>query len=275
VVLVFDNTESLQENGDFWHWLELQLVGPLLAGDRVKLIFAGRIPQPWRRFEVRQALTLLPLRPLDLEVASNALIVDVLSEYNQDMGPEEQRSAARLVNDLAFGHPHLSEKIAAYIASRWPPADLSAFRVEICREVVKPFIENVFFANVAPPWNKWLWLMSVLDWFDTTILPAYLKRLTPDEVMEKPDYYFIQEIGRLRVEKRILWREERGDCMHGLIGEIVERCLKILEPESYYKANIAAAETFKAIAEQFEDDPDIRKQYESQADFYAQRADKA
>ena len=271
VTLIFDNTEILQENGDFWRWLELHLVGPLLASN-VRMIFAGRIPQPWRRFEVRQALTPLPLKPLKLKTASNALIVDVLMRHNPSLSEDAQQQAVQLVNDLAFGHPHLSEEIAVYIAPRWPAEDLTQFRVEICKNVVRPFIQTVFFAEIEAPWHEWLWSMSVLEWFDTTILPKYLERLTPQKVRGKPDYYFIQAIGRLRVQKRILWREERGDCMHGVIGEIVEQCLKVLEPERYRQANIAAAETFEDIAAQFDDDPGIQAQYEEQANMYRARA---
>lgn len=275
VVLIFDNTEKLQENGDFWHWMERHFVGPLLAGGDVKMIFAGRIPPPWRRFEVRQSLTRLPLRPLDLEGASDALVLDVLTTYNPALDVEAQQSAVKMVNALAFGHPRLSEEIAVYLAPRWPPEDAEAFRVEVCRNVVKPFIEEIFFADVEKPWKEWLWWMSVLDWFDTTILPAYLRRVTPKKVEGKPDYFFIQEIGRLRVEKRVLWREERGDCMHGVIGEIVEQCLKTLNPERYQRANTAAAETFEGIAAQFDDDPGIKSQYEDQARIYRGRAENA
>lgn len=274
-LLVFDNSEALQEEGEFWRWLELNLVGPLLSATNLYLIFVGRIPPPWRRFEVRQALTVLPLKPLDLEAAGNALILDVLSQFNESLDPEAQQEAATLVNDLAFGHPLLSEKVAAYVAPRWPPDDLEAFQVEVCRDVVKPFIQETFFANIESPWDEWLWSMSVLDWFDTTILPTYLAQLDPEKVEEKSDFYFIQEISRLRVEKRILWQEERGDCMHGVIGDIVEQCLEILEPERYRCANIAAAKTFETIAEQFNDDPFIQDQYKDQAELYRQRAEKA
>ncbi len=274
VVLIFDNTEALQEKGSFWRWLELHLIGPLLGGDS-QVIFAGRIPQPWRRYEIRQALTALPLSPLNLETASNELIFDVLSQANPSLDVEGRRAAVTLINDLAFGHPGLSEKIASYVAPRWPPADLEAFQVEVCKEIVKPFIQETFFADVAPPWDDWLWYLSVLDWFDTTILPSYLKQLTPQKVEDKPDYYFIQEISHLRVKKQILWREERGDCMHGVIGKIVEQCLKILEPERYRRANNAAAETFADIAAQFEDAPDIQAQYNRQVNTYRKRARKA
>jgi len=271
VMLIFDNTEALQENGQFWRWLELHVVGPLLASD-VHLIFAGRIPQPWRRYEIRQALTRLPLEPLNLQTASDALIRDVLTQHNRMLADEKQRAAVQLVNELALGHPRLSEEIAAYVAPRWPPNDPETFQVEICREVIKPFIQKVFFADVEPPWDKWLWFISVLDWFDTTILPQYLERLDPEKVKGTPDYYFIQEIGRLRVEKGILWRKPQGDSMHGLIGEIVKQCLRILEPDRYRDATIAAAKTFEDIAGQFEDDTEFQSQYAEQAKRYLQQS---
>jgi len=269
--LFFDHTEIFHDSNGFWRWLELRFIRPLLASD-VHLIFAGRIPQPWRRYEIRQALTILPLEPLDLRTASDALIRDVLTQYNRTLADGEQRAAVQLVNELSLGHPRLSEEIAAYVAPRWPPNDLETFQVEICREVIKPFIQKVFFADVEPPWDEWLWFLSVLDWFDTTILPQYLERLDPVRVTDKPDYYFVQEIGRLRVKKRILWRKPQGDSMHGLIGKIVKQCLRILEPDQYRDATIVAAETFEDIAGQFEDDTEFQSQYAEQAKRYRHRA---
>jgi hypothetical protein len=270
VFLMFDNTEALQDNRDFWRWLERHIVGPLVVEGLVKLIFAGRIPPPWRRIEIRRALDLLQLASLQSKEARDALIREVLTQEGSALDEHFLDQSTNLVNKFAFGHPRLSEKIAEYIATHRPESFDTAFQQQVCREVIKPFINKVFFAGIESPWTEWLWPMSVLDWFDTTILQAYLGRLFPKDVKNKPDYYFIQEIGNLRMNQRVLWREAQGDCLYGVIGDIIAQCLKTLDPDEYKRAQQAAQSTFQAIATQFEDDPEAQQEYKAQARAYAE-----
>ncbi|MFW5703128.1 MAG: AAA family ATPase, partial [Candidatus Dojkabacteria bacterium] len=55
VYLMFDTTEVLQENTEFWEWMQKYIVEPLVVEGEVKQIFAGRVPAPLRRGEVGNA----------------------------------------------------------------------------------------------------------------------------------------------------------------------------------------------------------------------------
>jgi hypothetical protein len=276
VVLMFDTTEVLQEDMDFWSWIEEHLASPLIIRGQTRLIFAGRVPAPWRRLEVRRALKLLPLDPLPVRDASRDLIQEVLQQENADLKTEEDLSQALdLILELSFGHPLLSEKLASYVAPRWPPESaLSVLKLELCEKIVQPFVEEYLFKGIAPPWKEMLWWISVLDWFDATILQRYFEYVQPNMIKGKPDYFFVQGITRLRIRNTVVWREERGDRLHGVILDIVRHCFKIRKPEDFSDACQAAAEMFKALADEFDTDSLEAEQYLQEAENYRRQARK-
>ena len=273
VVLMFDTTEALQENMEFWRWMEANLIGPLAVEGSVRQVFAGRVPAPWRRVEVRRALKLLSLAPLSAEDAAKDLVREVLHQENPDLESDESvEQAIDLVLELSFGHPLLSERLAAYVAPRWSASSpVTTFRLKLCQQVVKPFVEEQFFKDIESPWGELLWWISALDWFDATILQRYLGRVDPKLIEGRLDYYFIQSLTRLRIQNTVVWREERGDRLHGVIGDIVRRCFEVMDWDRYRRACQAAAETFEALASEFPDESPETEQYRQEAESYRRR----
>jgi hypothetical protein len=273
VVLMFDTTEVLQENMEFWRWMEASLIGPLIVDSQVQQIFAGRVPAPWRRVEVRRAVKLLPLGPLPRHDAARALVQEVLQDQNPALaGSEAIEQAINLALTFSFGHPLLSERLAAYIAQHWPPVSLQDFKRDLCQQRVKPFIEDSWLKSVEAPWDEILWLVSVLDWFDPTILRWYLERIAPELVEGRLDYFFIQGISRLRLQHTVVWREERGDRLHGVIGDIMRLCFQVIDGDRYRRACEAAADTLDALAAEFLPEDAEAQQYRLEAAAYRRRA---
>jgi len=274
VVLMFDTTEALQKEMDFWRWMEEHLVGPLAVEGLVRQIFAGRVPAPWRRIEVRRVLELLPLDPLPPEDAAQNLVREVLQAQNPSLEDEKNVvEAVGLVLEFSFGHPLLSEELATKVASLWPASSSGTFRRELCEQVVKSFVERTLFEDVEDLWKEILWWASVLDWFDATVLQRYLRRVAPALIEDKPDFFFIQGITRLRIHNTVVWREEHGDRLHGVIGDIVRHCLAVMDPERYRYACRMAAETFEALAQEFPDGDQDAQQYYQEAEMYRQRVE--
>ncbi|HDQ72381.1 MAG TPA: hypothetical protein ENN19_09825 [Chloroflexi bacterium] len=275
VLLLCDTTEVLQENMDFWRWMEAHVVGPLVVEGRVQQVFAGRVPVPWRRVEVRRALKLMPLTPLSATGAARDLIREVLIQENSDLEAQESLDELlELILTLSFGHPLLSKELASFMALRWPtersPADVQRM---LCQRVVQPIVKERFFKNVSAPWDEILRLASVLNWFDATILQRYLQRVAPTLIEDRSDYFFIQGITRLRIQNTVVWREERGDRLHGVIGDIVRHCFQVTEPEAYRQACLAAAETFAALADEIPGESPEAEPYYQEAESYRQRAE--
>jgi hypothetical protein len=275
VVLMFDTTEVLQEDMDFWRWMEANLVVPLAVDGQVRQIFAGRVPVPWRKVEVRRALQLLPLGPLAPEEAAKGLIRQVLQTQNP--GLEDRKNtddAIGLVLGFSFGHPLLSEKLAVEVAPCWPTSSLGALGPKLCEQVIKPFIEQNLFEGVEYPWDEILWWASVLEWFDVTVLRRYLGRVAPALIEGKPDFFFIQGITRLRIRNAVVWSETRGDRLYGVFADILRRCMEVSTPEAYRRACRAAAETFETLAGEFPEEHQEFRQYRQEAESYRQRVER-
>ncbi|MCD6327174.1 hypothetical protein J7M28_06435, partial [bacterium] len=109
--------------------------------------------------------------------------------------------------------------------------------------------------------------------FDVTILQRYLKQVEPNLVKGQPDYFFIQGITRLRIRHTVVWREASGNRLHGVIKDIVRHCQKILYPDRYRRACLAAAETFKAMADEFPEGSPEAEPYRQEVETYSQRAE--
>lgn len=271
VYLMFDTTETLQNDVEFWDWVHLYIAEPLVIERKVRQVYAGRVPVPWRRFELRRTVRLLTLGPITPVDASRALTEQVLRKNNPTLETKDLHLAVDTVLEFSFGHPLLSETLAAYIADRWPSTlPLLQFKKELCIQAVAPFISQHLFHDIPAPWDRGLWWASVLDWFDPTILQQYLKKVMP-ELKDKPDYFFIREVAFLRMQNTVIWQERRGDRLHGLIQDIVRQCFKTMDVKEYRRACLAAVETFEAIAKEFNAEDSYRKQFEDEAAIYRQR----
>ncbi len=267
VYLIFDTTELLQEEMEFWEWIQKYIVEPLVVEGNVKQIFAGRVPAPLRRGEVGNARKLLHLGPITPAEKVGDLMWNALKQANPslDVSPEQRKRVTKLILRFSFGHPKLTEQISEYIAQHWPAQVTQATEQEICEQVIQPFIDNVLFEGIDAIWKDILWWASILDSFSADILRQYLERAAPELIQNKDDYFFLEGIGDLKTRKTVIWRAGIGESLHGLIREITQRCLKTLYPKNYQKACQAAGDTFKAIAEEFAEEPIYAKQYQEMA----------
>lgn len=281
--LFFDTTEALQDDILFWRWLEAHLVGPLVFESYTRLVFAGRIPVPFSRIEVRRALQLLHLLPLSTSAdqeatgdqgdaaAGRTLVREIIMRHNSSMTIETLNEAIDLVLEFSFGHPLLSEQVAVAVSGQMleEHGQLPRLRNILACEVVKPFIEDRLFKAIKEPWKRILELASVLNWFDPVILMRYLRRADPALVEGRQDDFFLRGVTQLRQQHTVVWRGAHGDTLHGVIAPIVRRCLEVAEPERYRQACAAAAETFREFAQ--EELPVASPEYElylEQADLY-------
>lgn len=272
VYLMLDTTESLQEDVGFWRWAEKNLIGPLAIEDEVRQVLAGRVPAPWRRYEVRHALQLLPLDPLPKEDAAKQLIYDVLLLNSPQLSPQFALQAVPILLDLSFGHPLLSEELAADAASRLPAAlqNQDEFRRILSEQVVYRFIDDFLFKDVDSKWCQVLRWASVLDSFDAPMLHRYVGRLD-DQLAEKPVLFFIRGVAEMRIQHALVWHEEQGYVVHGILQDVLRRNHEILDPEHYRQACQAAAEVYEEIAHDLAELPEARL-YREQAKKYRARA---
>jgi hypothetical protein len=274
VYLLFDTTETIQKDMVFWQWLEDWCVGPLAVDGSAHLIFAGRVPVPWRRFEIRRIAQLRRLEPLPTLQYVPALVQDTVAAESPQLAVDDllPRMAA-VISDLAAGHPELTIALARDAVHVWPEARSMSdqeLRTTLCRRTVEPFINAILFEGIDDKWREILWWASVLNWFDLTTLPAYLREVEPS--LHEDDYFFLQGVNRLRLQHTVVWRERQGDQLHGVIPQIVTNCLWILRPDDYRSANFAAARVLKQIVDQLDPDDAEANEYRREIKLYEERA---
>ena len=279
VVIMLDTTEVIQDDMDFWSWMENNLVSPLAVYEKVLLIFAGRVPVPWRRYEVRRTVKTVKLAPLEYhkQTTSDALpashsvvesgtpahdlVHEAVANANPQLTAEQCEAIIQLTIDYTFGHPALSLAVGKYLAIYWLPEKGSQqAQVRMAEEVIKPFIDQVFFKTVDELWRKILWWISPLVDFGPIFLRYYLSQVLAAEVEGKTDSFFAAGLTNLRIKHAVIWKRVENEQFHGTIGRIVSRCFQVVSPSDFNKACNAAYQTCLRLVNEFLSDDEIGKQ---------------
>lgn len=258
--LFVDTTEVWQEDGAFWDWLESSLLSPLAVDSSLRMVFSGRVPPPFRRYEVRRIVHTQRLEPLGPHAEEAlALASQTLHEANPTISQLQSETLARQALEFSYGHPELTKRLAVYMGEHAGQAGEADFSKRLCSEVVEPYIENKLFEKLdkSDEWRQILWPVSVLERFDPTILAEFLSRTDPERAQGKRDHFYIQGISRLRTHDFVLFQTELGHSLYGSLRQIMQRCFQETKPEAYRRALRSAGETYQELAEQFPpDDPE-------------------
>jgi hypothetical protein len=249
VYLIFDTTETLQEYSEFWAWLEECFIGQLIVygENKIKFIFGGRMPAPFQRHEVRRVLKLVRLDPLSVEIEAKQLIGEILEKENSNIIQEEKKKTENFILGFSFGHPGLSVELAEYLGRKTPLQISEELEKEVCEKVVSKYIKDILLSGIERDWVKILELASILDYFDPYILKNYTEKMLPDIAKDKNEAFYNQGIASMRRKKNVIWSEQQGDRLHGVIREIIRRDIQVESkylPDKknlYQKANEAAA----------------------------------
>lgn len=272
VYLFFDTTEALQSQEEFWRWLESNLVGPLVSAPQVRFVFAGRIPAPWRSYEVRRALRYLSLEPLPEKEAALKLLENCLTVYNDQLDEATVQAVLPLLYEMSQGHPGLSEQLARAAAPLLPEWGQHPDKLErvLRTTIVAPFIQSDLYGDLEPPWPAILTWASVLDEFDAYTLEQYVHRLPvlSDQVSDVPGNFYNRGIAEMRNQHALVWRSEKGYALHGILREIVQRQFEKQQPKQFQQALQAAQDTYATFAESLPEGHPDTKRYQGKAARY-------
>lgn len=287
-VLMFDTTEHFQTDTRFWEWLEAEIVRPLLLGSRARLIFAGRVPAPWRDYDVRRQNRLHRLEPLPMQDdperqgAARALIQETLRQSDRPATGAQVENLIELILEFSHGHPGLTKELAQWAAAgigRWPGAGPDQFRRAMAQGPVKEFVDAFLFKDIDADWQLILRWASILNWFDAAVLRQYLEALVADgaiphrSFLDNWDSFFVQGIDRLRLQDAaVVWAKE-GYRLHGVTREIVRQYLKVTDPDGFRRASRCAGTVIRAVAAEFAPDEEGFARYTQEAEIYFQQAD--
>jgi len=281
VYLFFDTTETIQEETSFWAWLEEYLIGPLVVrgGSEVKQIFAGRMPAPFQRHEIRRSLKLIPLEPLPVENEARQLIIEILSKQESQVSASELNEMVDFILSFSFGHPGLSIELADFLARQFPVQITKSLKKQVYEQVVNRYVRDTLLEGIDEEWAQILRFASILDWFDPYILRKFTEALLPQVAAKKTEAFYIQGIALMRRRKSIIWSDQQGDRLHGILREIIRRLIQVEgefqpdEKNQYRAANLAAAAIIADLKQQAIEagDTDIQS-YDQEIQKYEQRA---
>jgi hypothetical protein len=238
VFLAFDTTEGLHSNAAFWSWMEVNIVGPLLSEPQVKQIFAGRIPVPWRRAEVRLSVELLRIERIPEEDESQ-LIRSAIAARN---GGRPEAILGRWINAIArlsYGLPRLVEALAETMTQIAGTEQMNETELDQrLAERVRGFIYEDLFRDVAAEWRDILWWACVPERFDAESLKAYLQEVKPC-LAGHEEYYYIKGIQDLRLHYMVVSADARGNRLSGVLQDVVRGCFRRVAPADYARAEQA------------------------------------
>lgn len=272
LLLLFDSTEVLQADRVFWRWAEDHVIGPLVLSERAILVFAGRSPVNWQRFEVRRAVTLHELHPLG-EPFANEHIENELIRHGPTSVPSDLSPLVKIVYDLAQGHPLAEEEAAAYAAAHLDKAlgNPDAFRIPLSQNVVTRIVDDYLLQGVKAPWSDVIKRACILRQFDALMLERFLRRAAPDLAGEHDEGFFVEGIRTLRKAHLVTWKAERGYYLHDLLHEIMTRHLELSVPDLFRDAHRHAAEMYEELAEECADEEE-KKRYLNEAKYHREWA---
>jgi hypothetical protein len=255
---------------------------------RVRMIFAGRVPAPWRDYDVRRLNQIHRLDPLstqdDLERqgAARDLIRNVLRQSGSIVPDADIRLLTELILKFSYGHPGLSEKLASWVVEpgvgRWPAPDINQFRKSIAEGRIKEYIDSFLFKDIDADWRLILRWAGILNWFDAAVLCQYLEALVVAGVIPRCAYldnwdsFFVPGIDRLRLQDAaVVWARD-GYRLYGVTREIVRQCLKVSDPVGFRRASRCAGQVIRTVASEFAPDEEGFVRYTREAEAYFQQA---
>ncbi len=234
-VILFDTTEKASKQTI--SWVEKFILGPLCTTGRCVLIWTGRFPQVWRRFEIRQ-------RAVDPEK-----LTSLTAKYTKEqIGP----SGAEIYR-LTFGHPLANEHIAEAMAAMGKAPG----NKEKLKSLLHNFIDTFIFRDISPRMKSACRTLCVIRQFDVMFLEKILVQFSPDYFTEETD--FMHVVGELRSTSLAEWNTTlKGYSLDETIRRFLARYLQLTERKAFLAISARALEIY---AEWIDLNPENRSVY--------------
>lgn len=158
IVLIFDTTDKADPK--LIPWLEEELISPLALTGRALIIWLGRYPQRWNRFEIRRRTIVEKLEPFPIEGTR-----DQIGQIGQ---PESER--IQRIHRLTHGHP-LSNREAALIIS----AEHDLPDRELLKRLIDQVIDRYVLGNIPDHLQVAIRTLAPMRQFDIIIIQEILK----------------------------------------------------------------------------------------------------
>ncbi len=240
VVLLFDETEFADQ--DLVTWLEEWVLNPLIQNGKCLIVWAGRRPQRWKRFEVRRRLRCQELKPFDND--------DTVKLFKKNSTfPLEKFSEP--VRRLTLGHP-FADVVALrqldYLAKegKIPPLDqFSSIETNLIDGLVQEFVEAYAFKYVSNELATACRMLALVRQFDVIMLREILTKTLPSFAKYQREE-FGGVLSSLRATQLVWWDDRRkGYALDHTLRHILGENIRRHQPDLYAQVNQIAIEIYR------------------------------
>lgn len=242
VVLFFDETEQADQD-TVVPWLEEWIINPLAQNGRCLIVWAGRRPQRWKRFEVRRRARVQELGVFD-EKGTKELFKENSSYPLSDL--------AIPIRMLTGGHPYADTIVLRYLdymAKKGQEPKKEPFeRLEanLLDELTQNFVDAFALKGLDPEVINACRVMSLVRQFDVIMLREVLTEALPDQFAGYGRNEFGDLLSRLRSTQLVLWDDRRkGYAIDPTLRRILGEYIRRKQPDLYVHTNRAAIEVYK------------------------------
>lgn len=224
VALLFDTTDKAAP--ETVTWLEESVISPLCRTGKCIIVWTGRFPQRWKRFEVRRRVASSKLDPLLPEATA------------EQVGPTKVK-----IYQFTFGHPMANERVAEAI-ERFEAEGQPFQEEDLVNELVDKVIDKYVMEGVPLELNAACRVLAVVRQFDVIVLRRILSKFV-DYFREMKDTLFLGLVGRLSETHLVEWDAVRkGYALDETLRRILALHLRLNQPEQYLQVNKVAADIY-------------------------------
>ncbi len=220
VVIHFDTTEEIKPT--FFIWLEKNIISPLCLTGKCLIIWTGRYPQQWKRFEVRQRV-----------------VSGRLSSFSREATIRQVGQTDIDIYQVTFGHPMGNEQLSKIITDLKRKKE-SFGEIDMINAVNNSIIDKYVMENIPSEINSAFRVMSIVRQFDVNMLRRILSQFV--EHFVKTDN-FLKVIRQFNETSLIEWHSVRrkGYIIDATIRQILAKHLQLNQQEKYLAINELAA----------------------------------
>ncbi len=235
IVVLFDTTDLADPEVTIW--LEENVISPLCLMGKCVIIWTGRFPQRWTRFEVRRRVVSQKLEPLPLKATK------------EQVGPMGAR-----IYRLTRGHPMGNEEVAEAVHD-YQARGQEAEEHDLVNVLVDKVINEYVMKGIAPELQAACRTLAVVRQFDVIILRRILAEFV--------DYFkateaFLKVLGQLTATSLIEWDSVRkGFALDETVRRILALHLRLNQPGRYLSINEAAANIYEEWIERVSENRSI------------------
>lgn len=242
VVLFFDETERADQE-EVVAWLEEWIVNPLVQNGRCLIVWTGRRPQRWKRFEVRRRARVQELGVFDEEGTKN------LFKSNSSYPISDLAIPVRM---LTGGHPYADTIVLRYLdymakEGRKPVKEqFDQIEAALLNELIQNFVDSFAFKGLDVEVVRACRMISLVRQFDVIMLREILTKALPADFGNYGRNEFGGLLSRLRSTQLVLWDDRRkGYALDPTLRHILGEYIRRDNPELYVQVNFYAIEVYR------------------------------